>query len=91
MAMTIDAKLYRAALEEYRQWNEADLRARIRNAPDRDPDTGLREFHELWELARSMGVKPSRNQRQYKLEALDRYYERVKKLEAWRQVRGQTT
>ena len=26
--MTIDAELYRKALEEYRQWNEAELIAR---------------------------------------------------------------
>jgi hypothetical protein len=86
--MKIDANLYRAALEEYRQWNEAELKARLRNAPYRDPDAGLREFDDLWELARALGVTQSHSQRQRKLEALERYYERVKRLEAWRQSRG---
>lgn len=86
--MMIDAKAYREALEAYRQWNEAELIARAREAPDRDARTGWKEFNDLWAFARLTGVKQSSLQRRQKLEAIDRYYERVKKLEAWRQSRG---
>ena len=86
--MTIDAKLYREALEAYRQWNEAELIARAREAPGRDAQAGWREFNDLWAFARLTGAKQSSLQRRQKLEAIDRYYERVKKLEAWRQSRG---
>ena len=86
--MTIDAKLYREALEAYRQWNEAELIARAREAPGRDAQTGWKEFNDLWVFARLTGAKQSLLQRRQKLEAIDLYYERVKKLEAWRQARG---
>ena len=86
--MTIDAKLYREALEAYRQWNEAELITRAREAPHRDAQTGWKEFNHLWAFARLTGVKQSSMQRKQKLEAIDLYYERVKKLEAWRQARG---
>ena len=86
--MTIDAELYRKALEEYRQWNEAELSARAREAPGRDAQAGWREFNDLWAFARLMGAKQSLLQRQQKLEALDLYYLRVKMLETWRQARG---
>lgn len=86
--MTIDAQLYRRALEEYRQWNEAELKARAQNAANRDPDAGWREFNDLWAFARAMGAEQSLIQRKRKLEALHLYYERVKRLEAWRQTRG---
>lgn len=86
--MKIDAQLYRRALEEYRQWNEAELKARVQDAANRDPDVGWQEFNDLWVFARAMGVEQSLIQRQHKLEALQLYYERLKRLEAWRQTRG---
>ena len=86
--MTIDAKLYREALEAYRQWNEAGLIARAREAPGRDAQASWREFNDLWAFARLTGAKQSSLQRRQKLEAIDLYYERAKKLEAWRQARG---
>ena len=86
--MMIDANLYREALEAYRQWNEAELIARAREAPDRDAQSGWKEFNDLWAFARLTGAKQSSLQRRQKLEAIDRYYERVEKLEAWRQSRG---
>ena len=86
--MMIDAKLNREALEAYRQWNEAELIARAREAPDRDAQAGWREFNDLWAFARLVGAKQSLLQRRQKLEAIDLYYERVKMLETWRQTRG---
>jgi hypothetical protein len=86
--MKINANLYRAALEEYRQWNEAELKARAREAMQRAPDAGWREFNAMWSFARLSGVMHSPMQRKQKREALDRYYERLKKLETWRQQHG---
>ena len=86
--MTIDAELYRKALEEYRQWNEAELIARATESGHRDPAAGWREFNDMWAFARLMGAEQSSIQRKQKLEALNLYCERVKRLEAWRQARG---
>jgi hypothetical protein len=89
-AMIIDAKLYREALEAYRQWNEAKLIARAREAPGRDAQAGWREFNSLWAFARLTGARQTSLQRKQKLEALDLYYAWVKTLETWRQARGRT-
>ncbi|HSN78534.1 MAG TPA: hypothetical protein VL334_25980 [Anaerolineae bacterium] len=88
--MKIDAQLYRQALAEYRQWNDAEMKARAREASLRQSDAGWKEFNALWSFARLVGAKQSPMQRKQKLEAIDLYYERVKKLEAWRQEHGRT-
>ncbi len=86
--MTIDKDLYRGAFEQYRQWNEAELRERIRNAGVRTPHERWREYLGLWNFCQKLGTKASPTQRQQKLEALELYYVRVQKMEAWRQMRG---
>jgi hypothetical protein len=86
--MTIDKDLYRKAYAEYRQWNELELRERIRNAGNRTPQERWREYLGLWNFCQKLGVKTSPYQRKQKLKALELYYARLQKLEAWREARG---
>jgi hypothetical protein len=46
--VTIDKDLYRKAFDQYRQWNEIELRERIRNAGQRTPQQGWEAYLSLW-------------------------------------------
>lgn len=85
--MKLDKELYRQSYEQLRQWNQAQLKERAQTAGQRDPQQGWQEFVDLWEFGRQIGVKQSQWQRQDKLAALARYYERVQKLEIWQRLR----
>ena len=63
--MPIDARLYREAIEAYRQWNEAELRDRLLTALTRSPDEAWQQCLALWEFAWQLNLKPGeRQQRQ---------------------------
>ncbi len=89
--MTIDAKLYREAREAYRQWNEAELRERLQRADTHPPDKAWWEFVDLWEFGWRLNLQPSEGQQQQKLVDLNRYYERLRRFEAWRTARGRAS
>ena len=86
--MPLDPKLLREAQAAYRQWNEAELRERFRTAPGRPPDEAWQQFLALWEFAWQTSLKASENQQRQKAANLERYYQRILKLEAWRKRRG---
>ncbi len=86
--VTIDKALYRKAFEQYRQWNEAELRERFRNAGKHTPQERWKVYLSLWNFCQKLGVKPSEYQRQQKLKSLELYYERLQKMEAWRSAKG---
>jgi GH24 family phage-related lysozyme (muramidase) len=86
----IDAALYRQAYEQYRQWNEAELAERARNAGRLTPEQAWRQYVALVEFCWKMCPQQSEWQRVQKLADLDRYYAAVRKLEAWRRARGKT-
>jgi hypothetical protein len=86
--MPIDKALYRQAREWYRQWNAAEQKARWDEAGILSPQEAWEQYVNLWEFGWRMNVQPSQHQIRQKLEALERYYERVAKLEAWRRSRG---
>lgn len=82
--MKLDKELYRQAYELHRQYNEAELRERLRNAGKRLSMESWRQFVDLWEFIQQMRLKPSRWEQEQKMMALNRYYERLQKLEAQR-------
>jgi hypothetical protein len=86
--MDLDKDLYRQGYKSFREYNEAELRERIRNSDQRPPEQAWRQFVALWEFGRQMKLKQSPKQREQKLAALARYYDRVQKLEAWRAAGG---
>jgi hypothetical protein len=84
--MKIDKDLYRQAYEYYRRWNEAELRERIQNAGMQTSQEKLLIYLELWDFFSKMGAKVSSYQRSQKLAALNLYYDRLQKMEAWRRA-----
>ncbi len=87
--MKLDRELYRKAYEAYREWSEAADRAR-----PREPLSSA----EAWERYAALVAfcwrlcpQPSERQRREKMEALNRYYARVQRLEEWRRRVGKTT
>jgi hypothetical protein len=89
--MKLDKALYRQAYESLRQWQEAKDAERARESALLSPAEGWRRYVELVEFCWHLCPEQSPHERQEKLEALNRYYERVQKLEAWRQSRGKTS
>ena len=90
-SVTLDKELYRQAYEQYRQWNEAELIERARNAGKLSPAEAWRQYVALVEFCWKLCPQQSDWQRELKLADVAQYYERVKKLEAWRRTRGKTT
>ncbi len=86
----LDKELYRNALEQYKQWNEAELGARARS-PMLSPAEGWRRYVELVDFCLRLAPEQSRQQREQRLADWDSYHQRVRQLEAWRQSHGKAT
>jgi len=82
--MAIDKELYRQAFEYYRQWNEAELSERVRNAGRLSTQALWQRYLALTDFGYSISPQPSAWQRKQKLEHFARYYENIQKLESWR-------
>lgn len=88
--MKLDKELYRQAYALYRQWNEAEMVDRARNAGKLSPAEAWRQYVALVEFCWKLCPQQSDWQRTRHLADLDRYYARIQKLETWRQMRGKT-
>jgi len=88
MQKKIDKKLYQQAQKYYQQWNETEFTERIKNAGKLSPSDAFLQYVSLVEFCWKLCPRQSDSQRNLKLAALDLYYERVKKLEAWRHSNG---
>ena len=86
--MPLDAKLYREAREAYRLWNEAVLRERLHAVNKPSPQETWRQYVALTEFCWKIASPPSEQQRAQKMAALSQYYDRIHKLETWRQRHG---
>lgn len=86
--MAIDKVLYRQAQEWYRQWNAAERKARLEGVGKLSPQTAWKQYVDLWEFGWQTNIQPNQHQIKQKIDAMDLYYERVAKLEAWRCSRG---
>lgn len=87
----LDKKLYREWQKSMRQWNEAELIERIRNAGKLTPQQGWEQYQKLAHFALNYCPKAGEWQQQQKMRDLARYYERIRKLEAWRKKHGSST
>lgn len=85
----LDQDLYRQAYEQYRQWNEAELAKRVRNAGKLTPEQAWRQYLALANFAYETCPQASEWQRKQKLASLNNYYTAVRRLEAWRRARGE--
>ncbi len=89
--MSIDKDLYRQAREWYRQMNDAELTERVRNAGKLSSQENYQLFVDLWEFAKKSKMPVGQWQIQEKIDSLERYYSRLKKMEAWREKHGRTS
>ena len=89
--MALNKELYRQAYQQYQEANERELRERLAK---RKPLNGLEaweQYVDLVEFCWLLCPTQSPHQRAEKLQALDRYYERVRQLETWRKQHGKTS
>lgn len=75
----LDKALYREAYRSLREWSEAAERARPREPLS--PAELWQRYVALVEFSWRLCPEPSARQRREKMAALNRYYERVQKLE----------
>ncbi len=87
--MAIDKELYRQAFEYYRQWNEAELIERARNAGKLSPQELWQQYVDLWEFCVNLAPEPSSLQQKLRHQELEDYYDKIQKFEAWRRDRAQ--
>ena len=85
--MAIDQELYRKALRYYREWNEAELIDRIRNAGKLKPEKAWKQYVDLWEFCVNMQPDAGAGQRKLKLRDLSEYYARIERFEQRRNKR----
>lgn len=86
----LDKELYRQAQEYYRQWNDAKLRERAEMAGRLSSSEAFRQYAGLVDFIWQLCPDPPARQRQEKIEAWERYYAQIQKLEAWRRTHRKT-
>lgn len=84
----IDKELYRQAREALQAWNEYEEAERSRKAGTMTPGEAWRRYVDLVEFCWRIVPEQSATQRTEHLAALDVYYQRVQRLEAWRKAHG---
>ena len=89
--MTIDKELYRKAYASLREWSEAKRIERIRDARRLTPEERWRQFVDLVDFGLKIAAPESERLRSQKMAAFDRYYERVRRMEAGRRARGKAS
>jgi hypothetical protein len=89
--MKLDKDLYRWARQSYLEWNRAELMKRVQKAGNITAQQGWKQYVGIWEFCMKLAPQPSQQQRRERLANLDRYYQRMQKIEAWRQVHGKNT
>lgn len=89
--MQLDNDLYRQARQLYQDMNQAELLARIHNAGELNAQQAWQQYAGLWELCIKIAPQPSQNQRLVRAADMERYYQRMQKIETWRRVHGKIT
>jgi hypothetical protein len=87
----IDKELYRKAYAALREWSEAERIERIRDARRLTPQERWQQFVDLVDFGLRIAPPESERLRDQKMAALDRYYERVRRMEAGRHARGKAS
>ena len=86
--MKLDGELYRRTYQALREWSAAAEQARA--SRQLSPAELWQQYVALVEFCLRLCPGPSAHQRREKTAALNLYYERLRKLEQWRQKRGGT-
>jgi hypothetical protein len=86
--MTLDKELYRKAYQLYREWNEEELRWRVRHTGQLSPQEGWKRYADLWEFCMKLAPTPSEQQRKIRSAEREAYYDRMQRIESWRRTHG---
>ena len=86
--MQLDKELYRKAYESFKQWNEAKLLDRVRDADKLSPTELWRRYVDLWEFGMKIAPPQSERQQAQAFAEWVEYYAKMQKFEAWRRARG---
>jgi hypothetical protein len=88
LGMIIDKELYRRAYEQLSQWNEEELKQRVRSTDQRSPSQAWKLYADLWALCMELSPPPSELQMKRRTEDWEGYYSRMRQFEEWRRGRG---
>jgi len=86
----LDKELYRDVYQYWQSRSQADEEARLLSVAQLSSDERWSQFQALLEF--SLSVQPLQNphERAQKLLALEKYYEAIRQLQAWRNEHGQS-
>ncbi len=85
---TLDKAAWKKILAHYRAWNEAELRAGIRDAGKKTDGQKWQEFLSVMEFGMMIRPWPSGQEQCQKIEMLNRCCQRIRHFEEWRQRYG---
>ena len=91
MEVKLDKALYRQVYESYKEWNEAKLRDRVRDAHTITPAEAWRRYVDLWEFGMKFAQPKSKAQQALDFEEWAEYDRKMERFEAWRQAHGKKT
>ena len=86
--MALDKAIWLDALAQYRAWNEAEFVDQVHNAGKKTPEEKWREYQALFEFGRRIKAEVSPAAQRQAAREWERYFERIRRFEAWRRSRG---
>ncbi|MBI3242244.1 MAG: hypothetical protein HYZ49_08130 [Chloroflexi bacterium] len=86
--MQLDKELYRKTYESFKQWNDAKLLDRVRDADKLTPAELWHRYVDLWEFAKKIAPPQSERQQAQAFTEWVEYYAKMQKFEAWRRAHG---
>ncbi len=89
-ANALDKTAWNEILAHYREWNKAELRARIREAGKKSGKEKWREYLSIMEFGLLIKPQPSEHEQRKKAEMLLHYYRKIQYFEEWRRRHGQS-
>ena len=88
MEVKLDKALYRQMHESMKEWDEAKMRSRVRDAHTMTHAEAWRRYVDLWEFTMRFARPKSKAQQAREFAVWEKYYDNLRKLEAWRQAHG---
>lgn len=80
----IEKAAYRDTLAQLREWNKAEQELRSLQAGRKSQQQRWREFLEIMEFGLRLRPFPSRHEQLAKVEMLENYHQRMRRIEQWR-------
>jgi hypothetical protein len=91
MEVKLDKALYRQMRESMKEWDDAKMRARVREAHTLTHAELWRQYADLWEFGMKFAQPTNKAQQAREMEEWADAYRKLEKLEAWRKAHGKKT